>query len=112
TPQFRNIHFSNITAETNEAIFINGLAEMPVEDITFSDIQFAAKTGGIIKEASNIEFHNVRITTSEGSLLNCENVKNITISAVKTFKPVAGSPAIAFNNVQNAFINNCSPVEG
>src|SRR5215207_8201128 len=34
TPQFKNIHFSNITAQTNQAIFINGLSEMPVENIT------------------------------------------------------------------------------
>ena len=51
TPRFRNIHLSNITAQTNEAIYINGLAEMPVEDITFSDIQFDAQKGATVKEA-------------------------------------------------------------
>ena len=37
TPRFRNIHFSNIKAEEVKyaAGFIFGLAEMPVEDLTF-----------------------------------------------------------------------------
>jgi polygalacturonase len=106
TPQFRNIHLSNITAQTNEAIYINGLAEMPVDDISFSDIQFDAKTGATIKEASNIEFHNVRITTETGSALNAENVSNLTINNFKTLRPVSGASTITLNNVQQVFLYN------
>ncbi|MDB5193642.1 MAG: glycoside hydrolase family 28 protein [Segetibacter sp.] len=106
TPQFRNIHFSNITAQTNQAIFINGLAEMPVEDITFNDMQFQAKTGATIKEARNIEIHNVRITTETGSSLNAENVSNLTINNFKTLKPVSGVSNITLNNVQQVFLYN------
>jgi polygalacturonase len=108
TPQFRNIHFSNITAQTNQAIFINGLAEMPVEDITFNDIQFEATTGATIKEAKNIEFHNVRITTETGSSLIAENVTNLTVDNLKTLKPIQGKPIIDLNNVQQVFIYNCN----
>lgn len=112
TPRFRNIHLSNITAQTNEAIFINGLAEMPVEDITFNDIQFDAQTGATIKEAKNIEFHNVRITTKEGSAIIAENVSGLTIDNVKTLNPITGKPAIDLNNVQDVFLYNCNPVKG
>ena len=109
TPKFRNIHLSNITAQTNEAIYINGLAEMPVEDIAFSDIQFDAQKGAVIKEAKNIEFHNVRITAKEGSSIIGENVDGLIIDGVRTFHPVAGKPAIDLNNVQNVFLYNCNP---
>ncbi len=112
TPRFRNIHLSNITAQTAQAIYINGLAEMPVDDITFNDIQFDAKTGAVIKEATNIEFHNVRITTKEGSSLVAENVKGLTIDGVKTGNPVAGKATIDLANVQDAFLYNCNPVKG
>jgi len=104
TPRFRNIHLSNITAQTNEAIYINGLAEMPVEDITFNDIQFDAQKGVNIKEAGNIEFHNVRITTKEGSSLIAENVKGLVIDGVKTSKPDASKPTISLKNVQDVFV--------
>lgn len=105
TPRFRNIHLSNITAQTNEAIYINGLAEMPVEDVTFNDIQFDAQKGASIKEASNIEFHNVRITT-KGSSLIAENVRGLVIDAVKTLKPDASKPTISLKNVQDVFVYN------
>lgn len=106
TPQFRNIHLSNITAQTNQAIYINGLAEMPVEDVTFNDIQFDAQTGASIKEANDIEFHNVRITTKEGSSLVAENVKGLVLDGVKTFNPIASKPTIDLKNVQDVFIYN------
>jgi polygalacturonase len=106
TPQFRNIHLSNITAQTNEAIYINGLVEMPVEDITFNDIQFDAQKGANIKEANGIEFHNVRITTKEGSSITAENVKGLVIDGVKTLNPIASKPTIDLKNVQDVFVYN------
>ncbi|MBB1286502.1 glycoside hydrolase family 28 protein [Flavisolibacter sp. BT320] len=111
TPQFRNIHISNVTAQTKQAIFINGLSEMPVEDITFNDIQMDAQQGAILKEAKSIEFHNVRITTKEGSALVAENVDGLTVNGFKTLKPVTGKPTISLTNVQNAFLYNNNPVK-
>jgi polygalacturonase len=111
TPQFRNIHISNVTAQTKEAIFINGLAEMPVEDITFSDIQFDAQVGATIKEAKNIEFHNVRITTQHGSSLMAENVNGLTIDGIKTLRSHADKPIVSLNNVQNVFLYNCNVIQ-
>jgi polygalacturonase len=112
TPAFRNIHLSNITAQTKEAIYINGLAEMPVEDVTFTDMQFDAETGATIKEARNIEFHNVRITTAKGSSIIAENVKHLEIDGVKTLRPFAGTPVVSINNTEDVFVHNCWPVAG
>ena len=112
TPQFRNIHFSNISAECNAAIFINGLEEMPVDDVTFNDIQFEAQTGAVIKQAKNIEFHNVRINTAVGSSLMGERVSNLVMDGIKTWKPITGKPVIDLNNVQDVFLYNCFPVKG
>jgi len=111
TPRFRNIHLSNITAQTKQAIFINGLAEAPVEDISFTDIQFDAQTGATVKEASGIEFHDVRITTKEGPALIAENVTGLTIDNFKTNHPVTGKPAIELTNTSDVFLYNCVPVK-
>jgi hypothetical protein len=112
TPQFRNIHISNITAQTKQAIFINGLAEMPVEDITFNDIQIDAQTGAVIKEAKNIQFHNVRITTKEGSSLTAENVAGLIVDGVNTLNPISTKPTIDLMNVQDVFLYNCHVLKG
>lgn len=112
TPQFKNIHFSNITAQTKDAIFINGLSEMPVEDITFNDIQFSCQRGAIIKEAKNIEFHNVQINTKEGPSLVTENVDQLEIDGVKTLHPLTGTPALLLKNTSSVFLHNNWPVAG
>ena len=112
TPKFRNIHLSNITAQTNSAGLINGLEEMPVEDITFSDIQFDAESGLTIKKAKNIELHNVRINTNKGPAIIAEDVKDLDIDAVKTLKPMAGVPVISLTNTENVYVHNCWPVAG
>jgi polygalacturonase len=112
TPQFRNIHFSNITAHTKQAVFINGLAEMPIEDITFNDIQFDAQTGILMKEAKNIELHKVRVNVKQGSALVAENVKDMEIDGVKTLTPLVGVPVVSLQNVQGLYLYNCSPVIG
>jgi polygalacturonase len=112
TPQFRNIHFSNITAQTNQAVFLNGLAEMPIEDISFSDIQFDAQTGITIREAKNIELHQVRVTTRQGPALTAENLTGLEVDGIKTLNPIKDVPLLSLVNVQNAYIHNCLPVSG
>ena len=67
TPRFRNIRISNVTAYTKQAAFINGLEEMPVEDISFNDIWIQAETGFVMKKAKNIELHNVIVNVQKGS---------------------------------------------
>ena len=112
TPQFRNIHFSNITAQTKQAVFLNGLTEMPIEDITFNDIQMEAQTGALIREAKNIEFHKVRINTKQGPALVAENVTDLEVDGIKTLKPLTGVPVVSLQNVKGLFLYNCSAVPG
>lgn len=110
TPQFKNIHFSNITAQGKNAGLINGLEEMPVENITFNNIQLNTENGFVIKQARAIEFHQVTITTQTGAALYTENVKGLEIDGVKTLRPLAQSPTIVLNNTAGVFIHNCWPV--
>ena len=112
TPRFRNIHFSDITAEGNQAAFLNGLAEMPIENITFNNINITAKTGFTIKEAKNIEFHNVQVNTASGPAISAENVNNLEIEGVKTYTPQVGVPVVHLTNVDDAFVYNSFPRPG
>lgn len=113
TPAFKNIHFSNITGvNINTAGKIVGIEEMPVEYITFNDIQMDAKQGFSILNAKDIEFHQVTINTTIGSSLKTENVKSLELNGFKTNKPLQGSPVVSLNNTSDVYIHNNWPKAG
>jgi len=111
TPRFKNIHFSNITGQTNQAVYINGLEEMPIENITFNDINLDAKTGFDINNANRIELHNVTVNTQIGAGVKALKVDYLVIDGVKTFTPIPNTPTIDLKNVSNAFIYNAFPIQ-
>ncbi len=112
TPQFRNIRFSNITAYTNQAMYINGLDEMPVQEISLNDVVFEANMGIVIKNARDIELHNVRVNTKMGSALQAEKVERMDIDALSSAKPLTNVPLIKLTNVQDVLLRNCWPFKG
>ena len=112
TPQFRNIRFSNITAYTRQAMYINGLEEMPVQEISLNDVVFEAETGIVIKNAKDIELHNVRVNTKKGVPLQVVNTERLAIDGLVTTLPLAEIPVIQVANVKDVLISNCWPLEG
>lgn len=112
TPQFRNIHFSNITAHAKQALRIIGVDEMPVKNVTFQDIQFEAETGIEMREADHIAFHNVSINVKQGAALQAERVIHLALDGVSTDIPIANTPVLSLKNIQQLFIYNCWPPAG
>lgn len=112
TPRFRNIHFSNITGQVNQAAYLNGLEEMPIENISFNDINMEAKTGFDIHNSNRIEFHNVQVNTEMGPSVKAENVNVLTVNGLKSYTPHKNAAVIDLKNVTDAFIYNSFPVAG
>ncbi|MBC7723044.1 MAG: glycoside hydrolase family 28 protein [Pedobacter sp.] len=112
TPRFRNIHYSNITVvNAKNAGFINGLEEMPIENITFTDIDVDAENGFTIQNAKGIAFHNVQVNATKGFAFKIMDASNIELDNVKSTKPLPAVPVISINNVIDAFIHNCWPAK-
>ncbi|MEP6746772.1 MAG: glycosyl hydrolase family 28 protein [Bacteroidota bacterium] len=107
TPQFRNIRFSNITAYTKQAMYINGLEEMPVQEISLNDVVFEAETGIIVKNAKDIELHHVRVNTKAGFALQAEHTERLEIDALVTAKPLTDVALIKLLNTQQVFMHDC-----
>ncbi len=96
TPRFRDFHFSNITARGSAtAGEITGLREMPIEDITFSDVHIQAKTGMTVTSAKNIVFKDVTIDTGAGSAVSLKGASEIDTTRLKTLKPHEGIPLVS-----------------
>lgn len=111
TPRFRNIHFSNITAEGNQAGLLNGLSEMPIENVTFTNLNLDAKQGFTVREARNVAFHNVQVNTQIGPAVRAENAQQLRLDGLRGQVP-AGAPLVELGNVADAFVTNCFPAPG
>lgn len=107
TPQFRNIRLSNITAYTKQAMYINGLDEMPVSEISLNDCVFEAETGIVMRNAKDIELHNVRVNTKTGPAVTAEKTERLEIDGLTSAKPIAATPLIKLTNVQDVLLRNC-----
>ncbi len=106
TPQFRNIHISNITGNAKQAGSLLGLEEMPIKDVSFSDINLKTQVGFTVSNVENVTFHNMQIDAEKGSSVLVEKSSLIEIDGFKTLTP-SDSPVIEFRNVKGAFLHNC-----
>ena len=62
TPEFKDCHFSEIVCSgAGQAIYINGLPEMPVKNIDFSSCTFSAAKSAEVNYAENVTFSDVTV---------------------------------------------------
>jgi polygalacturonase len=91
TPRYRDMLFSNITARgAREAGSITGLREMPIENLTFSNVHIQAAQGFSCTNANRVTFLDCVIDTSKGSALRTSHSTEIDASRLKTTTPHDG----------------------
>lgn len=74
TPRFDGICIANTNCRgAKRAIFINGLPEMPVKNITIENSTFTATTGAELNEASGVKFHKVGLFPKTGEKITIRN---------------------------------------
>jgi polygalacturonase len=62
TPEFRDMHFSDIVCSgAEQAVYINGLPEMPVRGIDFSHCTFTSRKDAQVQYAEGISFRDVTV---------------------------------------------------
>lgn len=112
TPALRNMHFSDVIVKGAPAAgYMLGLEEMPIENVTFTNVHIDAEKGFSCTDAKSIAFHNVRINTKKGPALICENVTGLEIEGFQTLAPRDGA-VVDLKNVSDAFIHGCRAAPG
>ncbi len=86
TPQFKNIYIKNVECDGAEkAIFIRGLPEMNIHDISLENIIIRSKKGMDCSEAKNITLTNVNlITENTDPVIDIVNSSNIIFNKFST----------------------------
>jgi polygalacturonase len=108
TPAVRNLYFSNIIVRNAKSGgFMLGIEEMPVQNVSFSDIFIEAETGFSCKDAKGVTFRNVRIDTKKGPALVCENTERLDIAGLTTGSPLENTPVIDLLNAKSVYVHDC-----
>jgi len=107
TPIFRNIHIGNVTAtQVNTACRVIGIPEMPISNITFSNINIEAKEGFNIDTALDVELHDVRVNNSLGAAFEISNSKQLVLDNIAASSPLQNIAVVRLHNVSNILIHN------
>lgn len=85
TPLFRNIHLSDIFCRgAGRAVYLNGLPEMPLENISIKNMVVThAKEGIVINKVAKIDLENVKVETPDHSLIQIENTTNVVVNGTE-----------------------------
>jgi len=79
-PRFRNFHITRVRArQAATAIWMRGLAEMPIENVCFEDLSLVAESGVSIENANDITLRRVRVRAERGRGPQYRNVQNLTL---------------------------------
>ena len=91
TPRFRDIHISGIVCDgAGEAIYVRGLPELNIQDITFENMVLKADKGVELIAARNISLTNIRLATRDTDpVIYVENSSGLHFDAIKYNKGAA-----------------------
>ncbi len=80
TPQFRDIHIENLVCRgAQKAIVLQGLPEMPIQNITLKNVSITAQNGVFVTDAAGIKFENVQVENKSGPPLTQVRVQNSSL---------------------------------
>jgi DNA sulfur modification protein DndE len=98
TPRFRNFQISNIDCDgAKSAVFVRGLPEMPIENVSLNNVTIHADRGVTCTDAQGIVFHNVAVTTGLSSETLNQTVDTTQIAS-HTWQDASGQIAQVSGN--------------
>ncbi|CAM3395834.1 glycoside hydrolase family 28 protein [Flavobacterium chungbukense] len=96
TPQFKNISIKNITIKgAQQAVFLQGLPEMNLENIEITNLIAKAQKGFSIIDANGIKISNAQLDIEAKNAFEIYNTKNLSLKNIE-FNP-SSSNAITIN---------------
>lgn len=102
TPKFKNISIKRITLKgANQAVFLQGLPEMNLENIELTDMQLEANKGFSIIDANGVKIENVNITTKEKTAFEFLNTKNVDLQEIDCNSKASEAIVINGNKSEN-----------
>jgi polygalacturonase len=84
TPQFKDIHIKDVVCRgAKAAIVLQGLPEMPLQNISLTNVAMTSQKGVSVIDANGITFDNVKVENAAGQAIKTLRVKNSKLDLVK-----------------------------
>ncbi|WP_163408027.1 glycoside hydrolase family 28 protein [Flavobacterium ajazii] len=84
TPSFKNISIKNITiAGAQQAVFLQGLPEMNLENIEISNLTAKAEKGFTIVDANGIKISDIKMDIKTPNVISIYNGKNMSFKNIE-----------------------------
>ncbi|MEN2415954.1 glycoside hydrolase family 28 protein [Flavobacterium mesophilum] len=84
TPQFKNISIKNVTiAGAYQAVFLQGLPEMNLQNIEISNLTAKAENGFSIIDANGIKISNAKLDIAKPTIFEIYNGKNMMFKNIE-----------------------------
>ncbi|MEZ4883997.1 MAG: glycoside hydrolase family 28 protein [Chitinophagales bacterium] len=84
TPQFKNISIKNIIINgAHQAVFLQGLPEMNLENVEISNLLIEADNGFSIIDANGVKISGINMTIKNNPAFEIFNCKNVTIEDIE-----------------------------
>jgi hypothetical protein len=107
TPQFKNISIKNITVKgALQAVFMQGLPEMNLENITLSGMMLEADNGFLLVDIDGIALENINLKTKSEKAFEILNAKNTSFKNVVFNSDAASAITINGQNCNNIQLNS------
>jgi polygalacturonase len=107
TPVFRNVGISNVTITgARQVADIEGLPEMPVAGLRIFNVIGEGRTGLSARFANDMELHDVKIGTEQGSSFAFQSVNGLELDDVATNTPHGDVPVIRLEDCPGAVLRD------
>lgn len=112
TPILRNIHYSDITVNgTGAATAFRGLEEMPVRDISLSNVRVTgAERGFDARLIDGLTLDSVHVDATEIPPVTIEDATNVELEHVTGRSPTPGTPVVHLEDT-DAIVRSCPESE-
>jgi len=112
TPEFSNIHFSNITAtQAHIACELRGLPKMPIHEVSFSNMRIQSNLGFNLRDVRNVLLDNVTVESCGVPLIS-QAVTGLELRRFNGPTPCQELPVIQIERTRDAWIHGSTAAPG
>lgn len=110
TPQFKNILIRDIILKgAQQAVFLQGLPEMNLENVEIRDMLLEADNGITVIDANGVKISNVKLITQNATALEFYNAKNVQVSGFMSHSKAPGTITVNGTKSENIVLESTEP---